>query len=304
MIVIAGATCSGKTELSLELAKCLDCEIVSADSMQVYKLMDIGTCKVKNRNGIRHYMIDEVYPDQMFSVAKYKSIAEKYIQKIKDDKKTILVVGGSGFYIDSILYKNNYFLSAPNYKLREKLEQMSNQKLLKIINKIDPLSSELIINKRKIIRAIEFFCQTKRKFSEYNFMQKENKIERGALLVILNASRDVLYDNINQRTKHMFESGLIEETKYLLNSGYDKCLPSMQSIGYKESIKYIEHEIDFETAVELTQKNTRRYAKRQMTWFRNRYTNYSKLLLINKDDFNDTRSICNHIKKIYVNINS
>lgn len=276
IIIIAGATACGKTDVSIELAKKINGEIISADSMQVYKKMDIGTAKVdkSKMQGVKHYLVDELDPDEDFSVAVFKDLAKKYINKIYEKDKIPIIVGGTGFYINSIIFDNDFEEVKKNHDYRTYLENIANEKgnqyLSLMLKDVDFESYEKIHynNTKKIIRALEFFYLTDEKISNHNKAQKEKKLAYDVRFFILNMDRDILYKKINERVDLMIKNNLVEEVKNLISLGYHKNLTSMQGIGYKEIIKYLDGEICFDDAVEQVKKNTRNFAKRQITWFK------------------------------------
>ena len=295
LLTILGPTGIGKTSVSLEVAKNLNGEIISCDSMQIYKYMDIGTAKItnENMNNIPHYLIDIVYPSDEFTVHDYKLKAEEYIYNINFRNKLPILVGGTGLYLNSIVYELKFTNVEPNMKLREKYDQIAdeygNEKLYDKLVKIDPLSAENInINDRKrIIRALEIFNETGKPMSNYNkdFRKESNKYD--LIMIGLTIDRPILYSRINNRVDKMFEMGLVEEVEGLLNMGYSKDLISMKAIGYKEIIPYIEGKASLEETVELLKRNTRRYAKRQLTWFRRD----KRIKWIDVGQFNSLQSI-------------
>jgi len=301
MLFITGPTACGKSEIAIELAKKLNGEIISSDSTQVYKFMNIGTCKIKNKKNITHYMLDEIYPDQNFSVCEYQARALRYLDKIKNKNKIAIIVGGTGFYINALLYKNKFNNEQINIKnkleLRNKFNNMTREDLYKKLLEIDCEYINLVDlnNKQKIIRALEYFYQTGKKFSQYNLEQKKNKIRRDALCVIISAPREEIYKNINNRVEKIISSGLLNEVKKLLKFGYDKNLIAMQAIGYKEIIKYLDREISLEQSVELIKKNTRNYAKRQITWFKHQ----SQAVWLDKNNFKSTHELINYVLELY-----
>lgn len=269
LIVLLGPTASGKTALSLKIAAEFNCEIISADSRQVYKHMDVGTDKIpaEKRQGIPHYLIDVADPSERFTVADFKRLAEEKIEDILERGKIPFIVGGTGLYID-VLTKN-FSLPPENKKLRaqleKELEKYGKDFLYNKLKKLDPKNAEKIHpnNARYVIRAIEIFMATK---SPKNDRCAEPKYE--ILQFGLNLPREKLFERIETRVDEQLKRGLIEETKHLLKMGYDKILPSMSSLGYKEIIKYLDGELTLEETAELLKKNTRNYAKRQITWFK------------------------------------
>lgn len=277
MVVIVGPTAVGKTELSIELAKRFDGEIVSADSMQIYKYLDIGTAKPTKdeMQGIPHYMIDIVYPEQDFNVAKYKKMATHYIDDISERNKLPILVGGTGLYISSILYDLKFTDAKPDTSLREKLEQDMKDKgveaLYDELNRVDPDSCKRIhINdKKRIIRALEVYYRTGKPMSHFEEDEKKLNSQYAPIIIIgLTMDREKLYQKINLRTDLMIQNGLLEEVESLIKKGYDKNLQSIQALGYKELYDYFEGTKTLEEVVEDIKRETRRYAKRQITWFK------------------------------------
>lgn len=276
LIVIAGPTASGKTSLSIELAKKIDGEIVNADSMQIYKYMDIGTAKptVSERCGIAHHLIDIVMPSESFSVARYCELANEVISDIKKRKKTPIIVGGTGLYIDSLVNNIQFFDIKPDEKFRKSAEEEAdaygNGFLYGKLLKIDPESAKKIeVNDRKrIIRALEVYHLTKRTLSEQNALSKSVKSPYSFLMFAIDMDREVLYDRINRRVDVMIQNGLLDEVRHILSLGVKPTDTSMQAIGYKEIVKYINGEVSLDDAKENIKKSSRHYAKRQLTWFR------------------------------------
>jgi len=276
VIVIVGPTASGKTKISIELAKDIKGEIISADSMQVYKYMDIGTAKAdeKERAGIRHYLIDEVYPDEEFSVARFQQLALKYIDEILQKGKVPIVVGGTGLYINSLIYNINFSETISDWELREKLkkeaEEKGNEYLHQKLREIDPeAASRIHVNDvKRIIRAIEVFKYTNKPISYHQEISRLNPPKHKFLIIGLTMDRKKLYDRINRRVDLMLERGLVDEVKKLASMGYDKNSVAMQGLGYKEILAYLRGEMSLEDAIYSLKRDTRRYAKRQMTWFR------------------------------------
>lgn len=267
-IVIAGPTGVGKTELSINLAKALNAEIISADSAQVYEEMNIGTAKINENEmqGIIHHMIDVVQPIKKYSVGDYQRNVDNLLN-INEDKN-FLLVGGTGLYIDSVV-RGLSALPESNPILREKLMNMDGEELFQILKEIDPESAQSIHpnNKRRVERAVEVFQQTGEKFSVLSKKNiKGNNFK--FLKVALERDREHLYNRINLRVEIMMENGLLEEVRYLYEK-YGDILKKINIIGYSELISYINNEITLEEAKELIKKNSRNYAKRQFTWFKN-----------------------------------
>ena len=274
VIVIGGPTASGKTKLSIELAKQLDGQIVSSDSMQIYREMDIGTAKptVEEMQGIKHYMIDILNPDERFSVADYKLQAKKAIKEILDNGKVPIVIGGTGLYIETLIYEIEFPEIETDLKYRNELENIAEEKGLEYLyneaKKIDPKAMEKIsINDRKrILRVLELYHQTGK---TKTFLDSESKKdpEYDYKLFAINMDRDILYDRINRRVDIMLEDGLVEEVKSIYNK-YKEFPTAMQGLGYKEVVEYLDGKISYDEMVEKIKKESRHYAKRQLTWFR------------------------------------
>lgn len=276
LVIIAGATATGKSNLSIELSKRINGEIISADSMQVYKYMNIGTAKI-NKNemqGIKHYLIDTFYPDYEYSVSIFKSLAKKYVSEIIKKGKVPILVGGTGFYINALLYNNSFpeYTKDNNYRnylndiLKTKGEIYLHE-LLKDVD-IDSYNSIHFNNSKRIIRALEFYKLTGKKISHHNEIEKNKCSYYNNSFNILTLDRQILYSKINSRVDMMLQNGLIKEVEHLLNKGYNKNLVSMQGIGYKQTLKYINLEATLDDTIELIKRDTRRFAKRQLTWFK------------------------------------
>lgn len=272
LFILIGPTAIGKTQLSIALAKRMNGEIISADSMQIYKYMNIGSAKISydEMQGVPHYLLDIIYPDEDFTVANFKEMANRYIIDINKYNKLPMVVGGTGLYINSLVYDLKFTKVAPDYNIRNRLENYSNEYLYKELEKIDKISYEKIsINDRKrIIRALEIYEVTGKSMSEYNKDFRKPREDINLVMIGLSMDRSKLYNRINKRVDLMIEDGLIEEVKSLLSMGYTKDLVSMQGIGYKEIISYLHGEITLEESIELIKRGTRNYAKRQFTWFK------------------------------------
>lgn len=276
VIVIVGPTAVGKTKLSIDLAKALDSEIISADSMQVYKYMNIGTAKptIDEMDGIKHYLIDEIEPDINFSVAQYKELAEKYIELILSKQKIPIIIGGTGLYINSLLYNIHYSETICDQNYRNELMKIAKEKgneyLHRMLNEVDPDSAQKLhyndIN--RVVRALEVYKHTNYTISYHQSQSKLNPVRYNFIVIGLTMNREILYKRINTRVDIMLQQGLIEEVKSLLKKGYTKGMTSMQAIGYKEIINFLEGEYSLDTAVEIIKRESRRYAKRQFTWFR------------------------------------
>jgi tRNA dimethylallyltransferase len=276
VIVIVGPTASGKTNLSIELAKRLNGEIISADSMQIYKYMDIGTAKPTHEEmqGIRHYMIDEVLPNEEFNVVKFKELADKYIEEILAKGKLPIIVGGTGLYISSLVDNISFSESDCDWEYRETLkreaEEYGPEYLHNKLKLVDGKSAESIHpnNVKRVIRALEVFHQTKKPLSYHNEMSRSIPSKYNFFLIGLVMDRQLLYERINNRVDIMLQSGLVDEVRKLMELGFADSLVSMQGIGYKEILSYLNKETTLEEAAEEIKQGTRRYAKRQLTWFK------------------------------------
>ncbi len=276
VIVIVGPTASGKTNLSIELAKRMNGEIISADSMQIYKYMDIGTAKPtkEEMQDISHYLIDEVLPNEDFNVVRFKELAEKYIDYILEKGKQPIVAGGTGLYISSLINNINFSESESDWELREALkkeaEEFGTEYLHKKLQEVDPDSALSIHpnNIKRVIRALEVYYQTQKPISYHNEMSRSIPPKFQFVLVGLNMDRQVLYERINKRVDIMIQNGLVDEVKGLVDQGYADSIISMQGIGYKEILEFLRNNITLEQAIDNIKQGTRRYAKRQITWFK------------------------------------
>lgn len=303
LIVIAGPTACGKTASSILLAKKINAEIISADSMQVYKYMDIGTAKITNEEmgGIKHYMIDEFYPDEDFSVSIFKDKTTNYIDEIYEKGKIPILVGGTGFYINSVIYDNDFSSSKKDslYRLhlKEIAEKNGNEFLHNMLKKVDEKSSCDIHpnNVKKVMRALEFYKDTGEKISTHNQNEKEKQAVYDVSFFVLNMDRAKLYDRINKRVDIMLKAGLLEEVYSLLENAYTKDLISMQGIGYKEIINHIEGEYSLEYAIEIIKRDTRRFAKKQLTWFKHQAENPIWLDVLS---FCNTEELVSHMQNL------
>ena len=276
IIVIAGPTASGKTSLAIELAKEINGEIISSDSMQIYKDMDIGTAKVteEEMQGIKHYLIDIVSPEERYSVSDFKNDAEKAIEEILAKGKVPIVAGGTGLYIDSLIYSINYPDMKFNEEYRNELMEIAEtpeglSNLYKEAKKIDPEAIKKISSndKKRIIRILEIYKQTGKNKTEQEKQSRLEEVKYDYKVFALNMDRHVLYEKINKRVDQMIENGLIDEVKYIKQK-YNKYPTAMQALGYKEVVEYLNNDITYEEMIEKIKQETRRYAKRQLTWFR------------------------------------
>lgn len=276
LLVIVGPTASGKTDLGVELALRLDGEVVSADSMLVYQGMDIGTAKptMEERRGIAHHMIDIIPPNTDFSVAQYQQQAEAVIADIHRRNKLPIMVGGTGLYVRAVIDQYDFTAPGGDTKLRQQLMQLScqkgNQWLHQQLAELDPAAAEKIHpnNVRRVIRALEVYKLTGRRFSELKQADYQTNAKYSVAMFGITYPRNILYQRINNRVDYMLEAGLIEEVQNLLKQGIESSFTAMQGLGYKEIVAYLKGETSLEAAVELLKRDTRRYAKRQLAWFK------------------------------------
>lgn len=283
IIVIVGPTAVGKTAYSIELAKELNGEIISGDSMQVYKKLDIGTAKATpdEMENIPHFLIDIKEMDEAYSVSDFQKDASVKIEEIIKKGKVPIIVGGTGLYIESLLYPVSHSGEAkPNIELRNELEEFaqeeSNEALWDRLNKIDPKAAEKIHpnNVRRVVRALEVYYETGELFSSLQNERKKRNSSYNPYIIGLNTDRELLYERINKRVDIMIEAGLLEEAKMLWEKlGPEPKAQSTKGIGYQELFPYFNQEMTLEESVNLIKQNSRRYAKRQLTWFRNRFEN-------------------------------
>ena len=276
LIIIGGPTACGKTGYSIRLAKEIGGEIISADSMQIYRGMDIGTAKVtaEEAQGIPHYLIDELEPDEEYHVMLFQQKAKAYMEQIWAKGKTPIVVGGTGFYINALLYDNTFTETAQDASFREECyrlaEEAGPEVLYERLLQIDPEYAKTTHanNIKRVTRALEYHHLTGERLSVHNAVQKEKETPYQAAVLLLTMEREKLYARIEARIDEMMAQGLLEEVAGLLEKGYGAELVSMQGIGYKEFMPYFRGECTLEEAVTQLKTNTRRFAKRQMTWFR------------------------------------
>ena len=275
-VVLTGPTAVGKTALSIELAKAISGAIISADSMQVYKHMDIGSAKImpEEMEGIRHYLVDEFEPDEEFHVARFVERAKECLNEIYREGKIPIIVGGTGFYIQALLYDVNFSEQNTNTEYRKELEYLAEEKgaeyLHKMLKEVDAASAEAIHanNRKRVIRALEFYHLTGTKISEHNETEKQKTSPYNFAYFVLTDNRKHLYERIEKRVDMMIKNGLVEEVQKLKDMGYHGEMVSMQGLGYKEILDYLDGKMTLEEAVSLIKKETRHFAKRQLTWFR------------------------------------
>lgn len=295
LIVLTGPTAAGKTKLSLSLAKALQGEIISADSMQVYRGMDIGTAKISagETEGIPHHLIDILSPEEEFNVTLFQERARACIKEIYERNHIPIVVGGTGFYIQALLYDIEFTREETDYSYRRQLEELAEKHgaayLHEKLKEIDPASAEAIHqnNIKRVIRALEYYKETGEKISEHNEKQRKNNSPYAYKYYVLTTDREKLYTAIDHRVDKMLEDGLVEEVRNLYEQGFSRDLVSMQGLGYKELYRYFDGELTLDEAVYIIKRDTRHFAKRQLTWFRRE----REVTWINKDEFPDEEAI-------------
>lgn len=276
LIILTGPTAVGKTKLSIALAKAVNGEIISADSMQVYRYMDIGTAKImpEEMDGVVHHLVDVLSPKEDFNIVLFQKMAKKAMDEIYAKGKIPILVGGTGFYIQAVLYDIDFTESEEDTPYREELWEIARTKgeeaLHDMLKECDEKAAKEIHpnNVKRVIRALEFYKNTGTPISEHNEAQRKKESPYEFLYLVLNQDRAVLYERIEKRIDLMLEQGLVEEVKALKEMGCHKDMVSMKGLGYKEILSYLDNEITLEEAVEILKRDTRRFAKRQLTWFR------------------------------------
>ncbi len=276
LVILTGPTAVGKTSLSIQLAKAVNGEIISADSMQVYKYMDIGTAKITKEEmaGVKHHLIDCLEPTEDFHVVKFKELAEDAMEDIYKRGKLPIICGGTGFYIQALLYNVQFTENTVDYKYREELEEIAKVQgtnyLHAMLSEIDPDSASNIpaANIKRVIRALEYFHETGERFSIHNEREKNRTSPYNFSYFVLNDQRDLLYDRINKRVDKMLEDGLVDEVKKLMTLGVRKGMTAFDGIGYKEILMALEEDGTHNDVIAEIKQNSRHYAKRQLTWFR------------------------------------
>lgn len=289
LLVLSGPTAVGKTALSISLAKAVGGEIVTADSMQVYRHMDIGSAKVtkEEMQGVPHHLIDVLEPTEEFNVVLFQQMARQAVEEIRGRGHIPILVGGTGFYIQALLYDIDFTENDEDTALRRSLEELAKREgpeaLYERLRAVDPESCESIHahNIKRVIRAIEFYEKTGKKISAHNREQRQNSPSYRSAYFVLTDDRDTVYRRIDARVDLMIELGLVEEVRALQAMGCHRGMVSMQGLGYKEILSYLEGEISLEEAVYLIKRDTRHFAKRQLTWFRRE----KEVIWIEKNDF-------------------
>ncbi len=276
MIILTGPTAVGKTDLSIQLAKAINGEIISADSMQVYRHMDIGSAKVtpEEMDGVPHHLIDVLEPEEEFNVVVFQKLAKEALTGIYERGHIPIIVGGTGFYIQALLYDIDFTENDGDTAIRRELEKLAQTQgagcLHQMLQEIDPESAASIHqnNVKRVIRAIEFYRQTGKKISLHNEQEREKQSPYQFLYYVLDTDRKTLYERIDRRVDLMMEHGLVDEVKHLADMGCTRDMVSMQGLGYKEILDYLSGEIPLEEAVYILKRDTRHFAKRQITWFK------------------------------------
>ncbi|MFV0520634.1 MAG: tRNA (adenosine(37)-N6)-dimethylallyltransferase MiaA [Lachnospirales bacterium] len=303
LIIISGPTASGKTKTAINLAKAINGEIISCDSMQVYKKMDIGTAKPTSEEmeGVPHHLIDIINPEDDFSIVTFKEKVFEAMEDIKSRGKVPILCGGTGFYTNAIIYNTNFSEMAKDEVYRDELfklvEEKGNEYLFNMLKEVD-FESTLTLhenNVKKVVRALEFYKLTGEKISVHNEFEKNRKPFFKTFHFILDINREKLYYRIDKRVDIMVENGLTQEVEDLIKSGLSRTLVSMQGIGYQEFFKYFDGELNIDETINLIKKNSRNYAKRQLTWFRNK----SQGIWLNMDILDEVTVIEEIKKKIF-----
>ena len=303
LIVLTGPTAVGKTSLSISLAKAVGGEIISADSMQVYKHMNIGTAKItkEEMNGVPHFLIDELEPDEEFNVTVFKNKVMKYIEEIRKRGHIPIIVGGTGFYIQSVIYDINFSEYGDDSEVRRKYEEMAEilgkTELHKKLSEADKDYADSVSenNVKKVVRALAFYEMTGEKLSVQNKKERERTSPFDFEYFVLTMDRKKLYERIDHRVDLMFEMGLVDEVKSLMARGYNKSMVSMQGIGYKEVIDYLNGQTSLSECMDVIKRDTRHFAKRQLTWFkREKVVTY-----INKDEFATEDECLKEMLRVY-----
>lgn len=290
MIILTGPTAVGKTALSIELAKRINGAVISADSMQVYKHMDIGSAKIlpEEMQGIPHYMIDELEPEEEFHVVRFVEMAKKYLAEIYAAGKIPIIAGGTGFYIQALLYDIDFTDQESDEAFRSRLETLAKEqgreKLHEMLREVDPASAEAIHanNIKRVIRALEFYHLTGKRISEHNEQERKKSSPYNFAYFVLTDDRAKLYERIDKRVDHMIGQGLVDEVQKLKEMGCHRDMVAMQGLGYKEILAYLDGELTLEEAVYIIKRETRHFAKRQLTWFKRE----REVFWVEKDAYN------------------
>lgn len=300
LIILTGPTAVGKTKLSIALAKAVNGEIISADSMQVYKHMDIGSAKIKKEEmcGVTHHLIDVLEPDEEFHVVRFQEMAKQAMEEIYAKGKVPILAGGTGFYIQAVVKDIDFSKETEKSPVREELEKLAEEKgceyLHERLQQVDPKSAEKIHanNVKRVIRALEYFELTGKPISLHNEEEAAKESPYNVAYFILNDVRERLYERIDARVDAMLQEGLVEEVSGLAKKGYTKDMVSMQGLGYKEILSYLDGSYTLDEAVYILKRDTRHFAKRQLTWFKRE----KDVIWVNKQDFHyEENEILNYI---------
>lgn len=303
MIILSGPTAVGKTALSVQLAKRVNGAIISADSMQIYKFMDIGSAKItpEEMDGVTHYLIDELMPEEEFNIVRFQQMAKAALKEIYAKGQIPMIVGGTGFYIQSLLYDIDFENQDSNEEYRRELENFAqkfgNEALHARLREVDPVSAEKIHanNSKRVIRALEFYKLTGKPISQHNEAEQQKTSPYNFAYFVLTDERENLYRRIDKRVDQMMEQGLLEEVQKLKNMGYHRDMVSMQGLGYKEILDYLDGKCTLEEAVYVIKRETRHFAKRQLTWFRRE----RDICWLNKSDYHyDENAVLNEMCRI------
>ena len=303
MIIIEGPTAVGKSDIAVELAKIIGGEIVSADSMQVYRGMDIGTGKIRKEemSGIPHYMLDVTDPSDDYDISRYAASAKEACMDISARGKYPIICGGTGFYIQAVVKDIDFSKGSPETSYRRELEEYAkehgNAHLHDMLAKVDPPSARAIHpnNVKKVIRALEYYRMAGERLSDKNERDRRKESPYDVLEFFINENRKVLYEKIEKRIDRMMDEGLVDEVRHLREAGLQKDCVSMQGLGYKEIIEYLDGDVTLDAAVDTLKKRTRHYAKRQVTWF----THQGDPVEIRREEHgNDNRQIAEYIAGI------
>ena len=302
LLILTGPTAVGKTRLSIKLAKAVNGEIISADSMQVYRYMDIGSAKIKpeETEGVPHHLIDVLDPEEEFNVVTFQKMCKKCMEEIYGRGHVPILTGGTGFYIQSVLYDIDFTENAEDTTIRDRLEKEAEEKGAEYLHgklrEVDPASAGAIHanNIKRVIRALEFYEQTGEKISLHNETERQKESAYVSCYFVLNDDREKLYERIDRRVDEMLAEGLVAEVEALKKRGCTRKLVSMQGLGYKEILAYLDGEYSLEEAVYRIKRDTRHFAKRQITWFKRE----KEVIWINKPDFSyDDDKILDFMKK-------
>lgn len=302
LLILTGPTAVGKTRLSIKLAKAVNGEIISADSMQVYRYMDIGSAKIKpeETEGVPHHLIDVLDPEEEFNVVTFQKMCKKCMEEIYGRGHIPILTGGTGFYIQSVLYDIDFAENAEDTSIRDRLEKEAEEKGAEYLHgklrEVDSASAEAIHanNIKRVIRALEFFEQTGEKISLHNETERQKESAYTSCYFVLNDDREKLYERIDRRVDEMLAEGLVAEVEALKKRGCTRKLVSMQGLGYKEILAYLDGEYSLEEAIYRIKRDTRHFAKRQITWFKRE----KEVIWINKPDFSyDDDKILDFMKK-------